>query len=107
MSCASLEINQLLSMVIAPGGVADYGGQNYHLVSGTVDRDESGCREDCFFSTRLLALGDHVGFDATGPHKAAAAIRKARSARQHKPFVRMSLGIERLLERVRSGVPGS
>ena len=41
-------------MVIAPSGVADYGGQSYHLVTGTIDGDESGCREGCFFSTRLL-----------------------------------------------------
>jgi molybdopterin/thiamine biosynthesis adenylyltransferase len=99
MNCASLELNQFLAMVVAPSGVADYGAQSYHLVSGTIDRDETNCRPGCPFSTRLLARGDHVGFDATGEHHAAAAARAARAARQRKPIARILNSLERLLER--------
>jgi ThiF family protein len=101
MSCAGLEFNQFLAMVVAPGGVADYGAQNYHLVSGTIDRDERDCRDGCLFSGRLLARGDQVGFEATGPHKAAAAARAARAARQGKPALRVLRALEAFLERAK------
>ena len=82
MGCAALEVNQFLSMVVAPGGVSDVGAQNYHLNSGTIDRDERGCEPSCLFSNQLLGRGDHVGFKATGPHKAAADTRRQRAARR-------------------------
>jgi molybdopterin-synthase adenylyltransferase len=101
VSCAGLELNQFLSLAIAPGGVTDYGAQHYHLVSGTIDRDERECRDDCLFSGELLARGDHVGFVATGDHVAAAKERGMRTARQRTPAVRalrrIDAGIERLL----------
>jgi molybdopterin/thiamine biosynthesis adenylyltransferase len=98
MGCASLEMNQFLSMVIAPGGVADYGGQSYHFVSGTIDLDETCCRTTCPFTHGLVGRGDRAGFEATGEHKAAAAARAAREIRRRRS-VRLAIALERLLER--------
>ena len=39
---ASLEGLQLLSMVIAPNGLADTGTQNYHFVTGNLDIHDRG-----------------------------------------------------------------
>jgi hypothetical protein len=99
MSCASLEMNQFLSMVVAPGGVSDYGGQTYHLASGTLTRDESDCRDECLFSGRLLGRGDHAGIDATGPHQVAVAARAQRARLQRKPLRRAATWAEPKLER--------
>jgi hypothetical protein len=87
-----------MSMVVAPAGVSDFGPQNYHLTSGTLDRDERGCQPDCLFSTRLVAHGDHVGFVATSRHKAAAA-REARALRRRRLDVRLMRQLEPLIRR--------
>jgi molybdopterin/thiamine biosynthesis adenylyltransferase len=99
MACASLEVNQFVSMVVAPGGVSDYGAQSYHLTSGTIDRDERGCRSGCLFSTSLVARGDHVGFVSTGPHQAAEAAREARTLRQRRLDTRLVRYVEALIRR--------
>lgn len=99
MACASLEFNQFLSLVVAPGGVSDVGAQHYHLSSGAIDRDERGCREGCLFSGQLLGGGDQVGFGATGPHRAASAARAARAAVRRRLGVRVVASVERRLER--------
>jgi molybdopterin/thiamine biosynthesis adenylyltransferase len=101
LSCAGLELNQFVSMVVAPGGVADYGAQNYHLVSGTIDRDERDCWPGCPFTHRLIGHGDRVGFEATGEHGAATITRAARETRQRRRSIKVALALERLLERGR------
>jgi molybdopterin/thiamine biosynthesis adenylyltransferase len=102
LNCAGLELNQLLSMVIAPGGIADYGAQSYHFVSGAIDRDERGCREGCPFSDHLLGRGDHAGFTGTGFHQAASAARLARARRQGRPLLRVLRAVDRYLWRLGS-----
>ncbi len=99
MSCAALEMGQFLSMIVAPGGVTDYGAQNYHFANGKIDVDERRCEPNCFFSGHLLARGDRVGFDATGVHRAATAARADRAEHARRPLVRTLRMLERLLER--------
>ena len=48
VGCAGLELSQLISFVVAPGGIADVGAQLYHLATGTLERDVLGCDTDCF-----------------------------------------------------------
>jgi hypothetical protein len=79
MGCAALEVGQLLSMIVAPGGVSDYGAQNYHFVSGTMDLDTRGCNADCPFGGSLLAQGDRSGFVVTGSHEVAERARRRRT----------------------------
>jgi hypothetical protein len=85
MGCASLEIAQLISMVVAPGGFADYGAQTYHFATGTLDLDTRGCRPGCLFSTAVLGRGDHAAIAATGSHAAADRARVQRSRARDAP----------------------
>lgn len=96
MNCAGLELNQFLSMVVAPGGVADFGAQTYHLATGAVDLDPAGCRPGCLFATALLAQGDNAGVAATGVHEAADVARAARSTLQSSWRIRTLLAVEHL-----------
>jgi molybdopterin/thiamine biosynthesis adenylyltransferase len=98
LSCAGLEIGQFLSMVIAPNGVADYGAQNYHFVTGTVHNEEAGCEPNCPFPA-LAGRGDRAGIDPTGYHRAAVEARAARAALRHQPQVRMWRAFDRIVER--------
>jgi molybdopterin-synthase adenylyltransferase len=77
---ASLEVLQLLSMVIAPQGIADIGSQNHHFVTGELDVDTHSCTESCLYSGRLLARADHAGLIVTGAHQAAEVGRAERAA---------------------------
>jgi hypothetical protein len=80
LSAASLEILQMLMMVVAPLGIHDAGEQTYHFVPGNLDvTDPRGCHEDCFYPT-LIAKGDRAGLCVTGRHKKAEEIRGARAA---------------------------
>lgn len=82
MGCAAFEVGQMLSMVVAPSGVADYGAQNYHFVTGTIDLDLRGCEPNCPFAAELLARGDQSEFVVTGRHKAAEVARRAYGGRR-------------------------
>lgn len=87
MGCASLEVGQFVSMVVAPGGLADPGAQTFHLVTGTIDTDARGCLPTCPFGTSLVSLGDHARVEATGVHATATRAREQR-ARQRPPLAR-------------------
>ncbi len=75
---AADETLQLLSAVIAPGGVGDVGARLYHFTTGTLDRHTDGCLPDCPYTKTLLARGDMNGVDVAGEHLAAEAARSAR-----------------------------
>jgi molybdopterin/thiamine biosynthesis adenylyltransferase len=79
LGCASLELSQFISMVIAPGGITDVGAQLYHLSTGTLDRETDGCKAQCFFAGPLLAKGD-ASVDPTAPHEVAENARAKRAA---------------------------
>jgi hypothetical protein len=78
MGAASLELMQLLQMVVAPGGVADIGGQHYNFKTGSIDRETRGCNPGCPYSERLVAEGEDAFFSPLGEHPAAEAEREAR-----------------------------
>lgn len=58
MAAASSQLNQFLTMVTAPSGIADTGAHLSHLTTGTVDRVEEDCEPECRYSGDLLLLGD-------------------------------------------------
>jgi hypothetical protein len=100
MGCAALEVGQMLSMVVAPSGVSDYGAQNYHLVSGTIDLDTRGCNANCPFTNQLLAQGNRSGFVVTGRHEAAETAREARRENlSSQPTGRLGRWLDRLRSR--------
>ncbi len=78
MSAASLEVLQLLTMIIAPIGVVSPGAQLYHFVPGIMDQPEfGGCKEKCPYP-RLIGRGDTTGFVVTAQHRRAEESRATR-----------------------------
>jgi molybdopterin/thiamine biosynthesis adenylyltransferase len=94
---ASLEVLQLLSMAVAPQGIADIGSQNHHFVTGELDVDTHSCTESCLYSGRLLARADHAGLSVTAAHRAAEVERAERAAMKQRPGVRLRRLIDRLV----------
>jgi len=75
LNLASLQVLQMLSMVVAPLGVSDVGTQSYHFVPGIMDVDQHGqCYDYCPYPS-LTAKGDSCGVQATGEHPKAKGIR--------------------------------
>jgi molybdopterin-synthase adenylyltransferase len=56
LAAAALEVLQLLSMVVAPCGIANPGAQMQHFVTGSTDRDERPCNDNCCYKS-LVATG--------------------------------------------------
>lgn len=75
IGCASLELAQFVTMLAAPGGLADTGAQSYDLTTGTLDRDEDSCEPTCLYSGSLQSLGDDAPVVVTGRHLVAEAQR--------------------------------
>jgi molybdopterin/thiamine biosynthesis adenylyltransferase len=75
---ASLQVMQMLSMVIAPLGIPYVGTQTHHFVSGTQDVDHlDSCYDYCIYPS-FIAKGDACGIKATGEHPKAKEIRRLR-----------------------------
>lgn len=81
LNTASLEVLQLINMVVAPQGIADVGVQNYHAVTGTMDLDAEGCLPGCPYGQELIAAGDTAPAPV-GEHAAADMERAARRERR-------------------------
>jgi molybdopterin-synthase adenylyltransferase len=81
MAASSLEVLQLLSMVIAPLGLSNPGAQMYHFVTANFDTDYQGCEDNCLYPS-LVARGDSTGLVVTGRHLAAVRARRGRQDRQ-------------------------
>jgi hypothetical protein len=76
---ASMEVSQLLSMLVAPSGIGNTGAQLYHFVTGEIDVErEWECKQNCFFR-EIIAKGDRTGIEVTAKHIAAELARKRRS----------------------------
>jgi molybdopterin/thiamine biosynthesis adenylyltransferase len=76
MHLAGMELQQFLSMVIAPQGIANVGQQTYHFVTGRLDTPEyKQCNDNCYHNTQVAA-GDHSTITVTGKHPAAERIRR-------------------------------
>lgn len=66
MACASLQMLQLLAVVIDPLGRSNPGEQFYHFVGGFMEPQKPlTCQSECLFP-RLVAFGDHCGYTVTG-----------------------------------------
>lgn len=92
MFVAAMEIGQLVSMVAAPGGIADIGSQHYHSVPGTLSITRESCRADCLFSGTLLAAGDDAGFPVSDRHEQAEQARAERERAAESRSVREMSG---------------
>jgi hypothetical protein len=86
VACASLEVLQALTMIIAPAGVGNIGGQHYHMLPGTIDVDPSGCAEGCPYSEVLVGLGEKANVHCTNEHASARIEIESRRARQRRPL---------------------
>lgn len=81
---ASMEVLQMLSLFIAPSGIADVGQQLQHFVLGTLDVEtEMHCHENCFFPT-VAGKGDFAGVTVYGRH---AVAENARDLRKLQPAI--------------------
>lgn len=76
-AAASAQLNQFITMITAPSGIADTGAHLFHLATGTVDRIEDGCKPGCPYSGELLLLGDTAP-PVTGQDHAAELARAPR-----------------------------
>lgn len=79
MAAASLELMQLLQMVVAPGGVFDIGSQHYNIKTGLITLETRGCNDNCLYSNRIVATGEDAFFSPLGEHQAAVDERAARA----------------------------
>ncbi len=77
LSTASFHVLQMLSMVVAPSGLANVGAQNYHFVPGTLDVDQGNCKKACLYPS-FIAKGDRTGIIVTGKHAKAEEARERR-----------------------------
>lgn len=66
MSCASLQVLQMLALVLAPLDQPNPGSQLYHFVGGFMEKPTfDGCHSECQFPS-LIAFGDACGIQVTG-----------------------------------------
>lgn len=57
LGAASLQLLELLRLVLAPSRVSDIGASLYHWTTGTIDRDERDCEPACPFAG-MVGQGD-------------------------------------------------
>ncbi len=107
MGCASLEILQMLSLIITPLGIGNVGAQTYHAVDGSLDTDHRGCDESCLYAHSLLARGDASGFIVTGQHEAAESARSERRVRKATFRYRTLAAVESTLEKLQESLTRS
>jgi hypothetical protein len=74
---ASLEVLQLISLVIAPSGISSLGQQTYHMKNGTMDIVRGNPFGEESFCQRLTAKGENTGFVIYAPHFIAEQARNA------------------------------
>lgn len=77
LGAGSLQVLQMLSMVIAPSGISNVGTQNYHFVTGRMDAGYTTCGPSCPYPD-FTALGDRTGIVVTGRHIRAELQRALR-----------------------------
>lgn len=69
MSCASLQVLQMLALTLAPLDQPNPGAQLYHFVGGIMEEPVFGtCHPECQFP-RLIAYGDSCNISVTGQRK--------------------------------------
>jgi hypothetical protein len=78
MACGSLQMLQLLAMIVAPLERSNVGSQLYHFVGGFMESSiEKRCDEECLMPS-VVATGDHhpISVDAPQQHKGAQKAQK-------------------------------
>jgi molybdopterin-synthase adenylyltransferase len=69
MSCASMQVLQMLALILDPLGQPNPGAQLYHFVGNITEEPlYQNCHPECQFPS-IVALGDDCGIRATGPRK--------------------------------------
>ena len=99
-AAAASETLQLLSAIIAPGGVGDTGAHLYHFATGTLDRQIDDCQPGCPYTESLTGLADMQPFQVTGEHPAVDAVRASRRRYQKRPTTRIARKLDDLLWRL-------
>lgn len=75
---ASMEVLQMLSLIIRPSSVSDVGQQLNHFVTGSMEVDNSKrCDENCYFNT-VVGRGDRSGIEVFAKHLIAEIFRSQR-----------------------------
>jgi hypothetical protein len=74
LAVGSLELLQLIALVIAPAGLGARWAQTFHYPVGVLDVDSRPCDAGCTFPT-LLARGEAAGLPGTGHHHVADLVR--------------------------------
>src|SRR5262249_54062661 len=77
MNLASLEVLQLLSMVVLPRGFTDAGAQMYDFLHSELPVGRCGCKSSCLYPP-MTARGDRSGVSLVGDHPLAHAAREGR-----------------------------
>lgn len=77
LGVASLQVLQMLSMIIVPCGYSNIGEQNYHFVTGRLDTTYGKCKASCPYPS-FTGLGDRANMVVTGKHLKAELERKLR-----------------------------
>jgi len=79
MSCASMEMLQMLALILAPLNQPNLGEQLYHFVGNITEPPAYGsCHPECQFPA-IVALGDDCGISATGIRPRAAGAQESRN----------------------------
>lgn len=104
---ASMEVLQMLSLLLRPGGKSDVGQQTFHFVTGRLDVDpHPACQEHCYVQTQA-GKGDKADVVLYGDHPVAMQARAARTAEDESAvriprLKRWRLVFRRLLVRLHS-----
>jgi hypothetical protein len=98
-AAAAAQLTQFITMVTAPGGIADTGAHLHHLTTGTVDRRLEGCTPGCGYEDPLRALGDDVPVTVTARHPAAERARTARARTARRWPMRIRRTVDSFLHR--------
>jgi molybdopterin-synthase adenylyltransferase len=96
LAVASLEVLQLLGMIVAPSGIANHGAQMYHFKTATLDREsQTSCDVGCFFPS-VTAKGDRAGVVVTGRHEVAERARAERQTYRRSWRYRLANWLDRV-----------
>lgn len=95
IAAASAQLNQFLSLAVAPSGLGDPGPQRFSLASHRLETISVACREGCEYQA---SRGDaDARFDPTGRHVAAERSRTLRASASRGLSVRLTRGAHNLL----------
>jgi len=94
LSAASMQVLQMLSMIIAPLGISNIGAINYHFTIGHLDTNLGMCRTNCLYPG-LTATGDNTTLKVTGKDLKAEKEREKqeKQSRQFKERVNKYLAV--------------